>query len=235
MFVEKDAEYERYIRFRAVSQKLSSELTRRLQKKEIYRCGKDLGLLRKKTLVLSSDDDVGFLMDYCIHNPCRKKSCIDVYIEQSSVEQESDDMMMLLALRESFFSIIQMNASEKGYHCYVEDILRQQDLALIDVGFATSAVPGVLIAARLMKMPASNFYMTTGAPMRIQENWALDAVATILRKFAHPIESGSLSNTQANSIGKQVLRLLLQQDNSNMILADPAVHEETLSELSSGH
>jgi hypothetical protein len=228
MLVEKDVDYERYIRLRAVSKKLNLELTRRLQKKEIYRCGKDLGLLSKKTLVFSSEDDVGFLMDYCIHNPSGKKSCIDVYIEQSSFEQVSDEMMMLKALRGSFFSIFHVNRTGKGYLCYAEDILRQQNIALIDVGFGSSAVPGILIAARLMTMPASNYYMTTGAPMRIQEKWALDAVETSLRKFTHPIESGNLSNTQANSLGKQVIRLLLQQDNENTRLADPEEHEQAL-------
>jgi hypothetical protein len=79
-----------------------------------------------------------------------------------------------------------------------------------------------------MTMPASNYYMTTGAPMRIQEKWALDAVETSLRKFTHPIESGNLSNTQANSLGKQVIRLLLQQDNENTRLADPEEHEQAL-------
>jgi hypothetical protein len=96
------------------------------------------------------------------------------------------------------------------------------------VGFGSSAVPGVLIAARLMKMPASNYYMTTGAPVPIREKWAIDAVGTILRKFTHPIESGNLSNTQANSLGKQVIRLLLRQDNENTRLADPEEHEQAL-------
>ena len=228
MLVEKDADYERYIRLRAVSKKLNLELTRRLQKKEIYRCGKDLGLLRNKTLVFSSEDDVGVLMDYCINNSSGKKSCIGLYIEQSSFEQASDEMMMLKALRESFFSICQVHRTEKGYLCYAEDILRQQSVALTDVGFGSSAVPGVLIAARLMKMPASNYYMTTGAPVPIREKWAIDAVGTILRKFTRPIESGNLSNTQANSLGKQVIRLLLRQDNENTRLADPEEHEQAL-------
>ncbi len=43
MLVEKDADYERYVQLRAVSKKLNEELTRRLQKKEIYRCGKACG------------------------------------------------------------------------------------------------------------------------------------------------------------------------------------------------
>jgi hypothetical protein len=228
MLVEKDADYERYIRLRAVSKKLNGELTRRLQKKELYRCAKDLGLLRKKTLVFSGEDDVNILMDYCINNSSGKKSCIDRYIEQSSFDQLSDEMMMLKALRGSFFSICQVQRTEKGYLCYAEDILRQQRVALADVGLGSSAVPGLVIAARLMKMPASIFHMTTGAPVPIREQWAIDAVGTILRKFTHSIESGNLSNTQANSLGKQVIRLLLQQDNENTRLADPEEHEQAL-------
>ncbi len=209
MSVEKDADYERYLRLRDVSRKLTLELSRHIQKKEIHRCGKDLGLLRKKTLVCNSEDDVGVLMDYCIHNPARKNSCIDDYIEQSTFEQVSDEMMMLKALGISYFSIFQVNRTQKDYLCYAKDILRQQQILLIDVGLGSSATPGILIAARLMKMPASNYYMTTGAPVAIREKWAIDAVETIMRKYSQPTESGNLSHTQANSLGKQVLRLLL--------------------------
>jgi hypothetical protein len=100
----------------------------------------------------------------------------------------------------------------------------------MDVGFGSSAVPGILIAARLMKVPARNDYMTTGAPVPIQGRQAMDAVETILRKFIRPIESGTLSHTQANSLGKQVIRLLLRQDNENTRFADPEEHEQALRE-----
>ena len=118
MYLENDNDdYVRYKRLRAVSKELNSKLTQCLHKKELYRGAKDLGLLRKKTLVFNSVDHASVLMDYCIHNPSGKKSCIDLYIEQSSLEQVSDEMMMLKALRESFFSIIQVHRTEKGYLC----------------------------------------------------------------------------------------------------------------------
>lgn len=50
MLVKKDADYERYPRFRAVGKELSLELVHRLQKKDIHRCAKDLGLLKKNIL-----------------------------------------------------------------------------------------------------------------------------------------------------------------------------------------
>ena len=230
MLIKKDADYERYLRLRAVSKNLNSELVRCLQKKDIHRCGKDLGLLKKNTLVFDSEGDVSILMDYCLHNPPGKKSCIDLFIEQSSLEPVSDKMMMLRALRESFFSIFQVSRTENGSLCYVEDILRQQQIVLMDVGLGSSALPGTLIAARLMKMPSSNYYMTTGAPMQIPDNPAIDMVEMVLRKYSHQIESGNLSHTQANSLGKQVIRLLLRRDNKNARLADPEEHERALRE-----
>ena len=234
MQLENDEDYERYKRLRAVSKKLNSELVQHIRKKELYRCAKDLGLLRKKSLVLNREDDVNVLMDYCIHNPCGKKSCIDIYIEQSSLGEVSDEMMMLKALRESFFSIIQVRSTEKGYLCHADDILRPQDIVLADVGLGSSSEAGVLIAARFMKVPASKYFMTTGAPMQIRDKWALDAIDAVLGKYIEPIESGSLSTTQSNSLGKQVIRLLLQQNNGNIRTADPEAHEEVLrkSELS---
>ena len=56
MLVKKDADYERYLRLRAVGKKLNSELIRRVQKKDIHRCGKDLGLLKKNTLIFQKID-----------------------------------------------------------------------------------------------------------------------------------------------------------------------------------
>jgi hypothetical protein len=235
MYLENDDNYVRYKRLRAVSKELNSKLTQRLQKKEIYRCAKDLGLLRMKTLVFNSDDHASVLMDYCIHNPSGKKSCIDLYIEQSSFEQVSDEMMMLKALRESFFSIVQVQRTEKGYLCYVEDVLRDQDIVLADVGLGSSSAPGTLITARLMKIPASNYFMTTGAPMQIQDKGAIDAIDAILINYIHPIKSGNLSVTQANSLGKQVIRVLLRQDNGNVRLADPEEHEEALRKSHLSH
>jgi hypothetical protein len=236
MYLENDNDdYVRYKRLRAVSKELNSKLTQRLHKKELYRGAKDLGLLRKKTLVFNSVDHASVLMDYCIHNPSGKKSCIDLYIEQSSLEQVSDEMMMLKALRESFFSIIQVHRTEKGYLCYVGDVLRDQDIVLADVGLGSSSAPGTLVVARLMKIPGSNYFMTTGAPMQIQDKWAIDAIDGILSNYIDAMESGNLSVTQANSLGKQVIRALLRQDNGNLTLADPEEHEEALRKAHLSH
>jgi hypothetical protein len=236
MYLENDNDdYVRYKRLRAVSKELNSKLTQRLHKKELYRGAKDLGLLRKKTLVFNSVDHASVLMDYCIHNPSGKKSCIDLYIEQSSLEQVSDEMMMLKALRESFFSIIQVHRTENGYLCYVGDVLRDQDIVLADVGLGSSSAPGILVAARLMKIPGSNYFMTTGAPMQIQDKWAIDAIDGILSNYIDAMESGNLSVTQANSLGKQVIRALLRQDNGNLTLADPEEHEEALRKAHLSH
>lgn len=179
-------------------------------------------------MVFDQEDDVGVLMDYCIHNPSGKKSCVDLYIEQASLEPVSDEMMMLKALRESFFSFVHVNEAEKGYLCFAKDILRQQGIVLMDLGLGSTALPGTLVATRLMRMPASDRYMTTGAPMSIRGEEAVDLVEWILRRFIEPIESGSLSRTQANSLGKQVIRGLLRVGTDNTVLGDPEAHKESL-------
>jgi hypothetical protein len=231
--LEKDADYERYRRLRAVNKKINAELSGLLHKNGIYRCAKDLGRLKKNTLVLNNEDDLSTLMDYCIHNPSGKRSCIDSYIERSSFEPVSDEMMLLKALRESFFSILQVNSTEKGYLCHVDDILRKQNIILLDIGLGSSAPPGTLVAARLIKMPVAHYYMTTGAPMLIREKYAIDTVAATLRTFARAIDSGNLSKTQANAIGKRVTRALLEQENENSRLADPEEVERVLHKSNS--
>ena len=102
MLIEKDGDYERYMRLRAVGKELNSKLADGLQKKDINRCGEDLGILKKNILIFENEDDVAVLREYCIHNPSGKKSRIDHYIEQSSLEAVSDEVMLLKALREAF-------------------------------------------------------------------------------------------------------------------------------------
>lgn len=228
MIIEKDADYERYMRLRAVGKELNSRLADGLQKKDIHQCGKDLGILKKNILMFENEDDVAVLMEYCIHNTSGKKSRIDLYIEQSPPEPVSDEMMLLKALRDASFSIVQVNRTEKGYLCYAEDILRRQDIVLIDLGLGSTAPPGALIATRLMKMPASEYYMTTGAAMGVRGDGAVAAVKAVLRKFSHVIESGNLSQTQANSLGKQVIRSLLRVRSEKTMLIDPEEHEQAL-------
>jgi hypothetical protein len=75
-----------------------------------------------------------------------------------------------------------------------------------------------------MKMPASDYYMTTGASIGVREKQAIDVVEWVLSKFTQPIESGNLSRTQVNSIEKQVTRALLRVKSKNMILGDPEAH-----------
>jgi hypothetical protein len=179
-------------------------------------------------LIFDNENDVAALMDYCIHNPSGKKSCIDLYIERSSLDPLSDEMMMLKALRESLYTIFQVDRTEKGYLTYAKDILWRRNIVLIDVGLGSSARPGVLIAARLMKMPGSDYYMTTGAPMMVQEKHAIDAVSITLSAFSASIERGDLSPRQASAIGKRITRVLLQQDNRNMLLLEPNEHERAL-------
>ena len=228
MLIEKDGDYERYMRLRAVGKELNSKLADGLQKKDINRCGEDLGILKKNILMFENEDDVAVLREYCIHNPSGKKSRIDLYIEQSSLEAVSDEVMLLKALREAFFAIVQVNRTEKGYLCYAEDILRRQDFLLIDLGLGSTGRPGMLIATRLMKMPASEYYMTTGAAIPVRGKQAMDVVKAVLRKFSQPIESGNLSQTQANSLGRQLIRSLLRVRSENTMLMDPEELEEAL-------
>jgi hypothetical protein len=86
----------------------------------------------------------------------------------------------------------------------------------------------MLVAARLIKMPATRYYMTTGAPMLIREQHTVDEVAMILRIFSRSIESGNLSQTQAHAIGKGVTRAVLRQVNENSRLVDPEDVERVL-------
>ncbi len=98
---------------------------------------------------------------------------------------------------------------------------------LLDHGLWLSSV---IRSGGAQKVPYINFSIFFNNFKDPTYEQAIDAVDAVFRKFFQPIESGNLSHSQANSLGKQVIRSLLRVRSENMILGDPEEHEEALGE-----
>jgi len=206
-----DSEFQRYKRFRETAKALSVQLVEQLRTGSLKKCGKDLGIFKNGAFILGSEDETPVLMDYCIHSQrVGKKPFIDFFIEQSSYEALSDEMMLLKALSHSHFTVISITGTEKNYLVQALDILRQQELTLIDSGLGQTAKPGLMMAARLLRIPASDYYMTTGAGVPFMSDAALDGLERLISKYAPALERGNLSPSQESSFTKQLIRMQLR-------------------------
>jgi hypothetical protein len=161
---EHAAKLARYKHLRQVGLQLNNHLMQSLSKDILDEGGKDLGILKGKTLVLDTQDEIAVLADHCIYDVRRKGgNGIERYLAATPPPPDSDEMVLLQAMRAARFSLIRVEGTEPGVGLHVRDLLRDETLFLMDVAFSQSAPVGLVMAARIMA--PEGMYQTTGAAL----------------------------------------------------------------------
>jgi hypothetical protein len=156
----------RYKQLRKVGLELNNRLMKTLSKSILDEGGHKLGILKKNVLVLDSEDEVALLADFCIYNVRRDgKNAIERYLEEAPPPPDSDEMVLLQAMRQARYSLFECESAELGVGVYVRDLLRGERLFLMDVGFSQTGSPGLILAARVMAPEGMN--QTTGAALPV--------------------------------------------------------------------
>ena len=81
-------------------------------------------------------------------------------LRASAPAPESDDWVLLQALRQARYSLFAADATEPGVGVHARDLLRDDPLVIVDVGFSRSASVGTVLAARTVS--PDGISMTTG-------------------------------------------------------------------------
>ena len=167
-------------------------LVKRLSKSEKQEGAQKLGILKNGVMVFDTEDDTAYLMDYCIHH-VRTDGCNAVEREliARSNAPESDEFTCLRALQHTVYSIFIVEAVEPGLGVHVRDLRSQEVLFVMDLGFGSSAVPGIVIATRIISVAGIN--MTGGAAIPLGGIPRFH-LAEFLKKQA-TVRSGKLSRS----------------------------------------
>lgn len=156
----------RYQHLRMVGRNLNSKLVKRLSKDVLHEGGKRLGILRGDTLVFGSEDETSVLMDYCLYDVRRNgRNTIEQYLIDSPADPESDEMTCLRAMQHAIYSLFVVESVERGLGVMVRDLLSNEVLLVVDMGFGSTAQPGLLFASRLLFH--DGFSMTGGAALPV--------------------------------------------------------------------
>jgi hypothetical protein len=156
----------RYQHLRMVGRSLSSKLVKRLSKDVLHEGGKKLGILRGGTLVFESEDETSVLMDYCLYDVRRNgRNTIEQYLIDFSADPESDEMTCLRAMQHAIYSLFVVESVERGLGVTVRDLLSNEVLLVVDMGFGSTAQPGLVFASRLLFH--DGFSMTGGAALPV--------------------------------------------------------------------
>ena len=174
--VERAEVLTRYRRLRELSRKHGNAIIKKLPKKTVLDCGKRIGLVRRKTFIASSMEEIMLAIDLAVYSPRSPRvSPVDRYRITSKFVNHSEDDLMLDAMCRSRFSLFLVKRRHLAAGLILEDLLRQEEVWLMDEGFEQTVPDGGTLASRVTKPDA--FHMTTGAAIPITREAMQDVAA----------------------------------------------------------
>ena len=211
---------DRYAEYRRIAWKLNNEvLPKSLSKSVLGAAGRQLGMLRKNTLVLGNEDELGLLMDYSIHD-CREKggNAVSRYRAEVHLDPDSDEYAVVKAMSESFYTLIEAVEVLPGVGVRVADLWADREYLLIDMGFSKTARKGLVLATRIL--PFAEFVTTSGAALPVDAQTLRDIRDTVVPR--HKIAQDgkcSLANgrRKAADLTAAIIRLCLESGASDRI------------------
>ncbi len=179
--VERTEVLMRYRRLRELSRKHANAIIERIPKKTVLDWGKRIGLVRRKTVVASTMEELTLVFDLAVYaTRSGKISAVERYRRSSKFAVGSEDDLVLEAMCRSRFSIFLVKRRHLAAGLILEDLLRQEELWLMDERLEQTAADDVVLACRVTR--PDSFHMTTGAPIPM----SLDAIENVAAAFPAP-------------------------------------------------
>lgn len=212
-----------YRRMRRLGVELNLKLIKQLPKAAVPECGKKLGLSKAGTLIFNNDDEIAVLYDYCLYHYRRgNKTVIERYLQESPPEPGSAEMTLLQAMSDAHYSVFRLAEILPRQGAVLFDLVRRENVELIDLSLAETGMPGTLLVARLLSLP--QFRMSSGTMIPLPEPLIEQRILPLIDKFM-PADGGgsraSMSPAQDAAFTGQLIRLALHADGAdNMFYTD---------------
>ncbi|RXH12469.1 hypothetical protein [Bradyrhizobium guangzhouense] len=169
---------DRYLHLRKISKTLHDDVLRSISADALLSQARRLGLAQGRTFVLDHEDEMYFVYDLAIYTaPADRSRAIDRYARPAPFAPQSDERLMLDAMRASQFAILLIERPHDSAGLIVTDILRNTKVWLLDVGLEASMDEGELIATRLIT--PGPFSMTAGVNVPFEVEM-LEAICAML-------------------------------------------------------
>jgi hypothetical protein len=151
----------RYLHLREISKRLHEGVLESISGDTLLSHARRLGLAQGKTLLLEDMDEMYYVYDLAVYTaPPDRSRAIDRYAKSVKFEAQSDERLILDAMRMSQFAILLIEQRHDMVGLIATDILRNSKVWLLDVGLESSMNDGELIATRLLT--PGPFSMTAG-------------------------------------------------------------------------
>jgi len=170
--------------------------------------------MKGNTLVLQDMDEIDVLTDYCIYDYRENGlNAISRYMVKSPPVLDSDEYVVLKAMSESFYTLVQVEHVLPGVGVRADDLLGEKQFLIIDLGFSKTAIEGLVLATRLLSF--ADFTMTSGAPLAVAPETLSEILDITLQQFG--TEDGEYINIdiqQIPDLNAAIIRLCLKNESS---------------------
>ena len=202
---------EQYKKYRSIGREINNILLKYLSKKAVQVCGRNLAIMSGKTLVFQDEDESSVLMDHCIYDYYENgQNAIAAYMEAVPPAPGTDEAIVLRAMSESFYTLVQVSEIVEDVGVWADDLLDSRQYLIVDIGFSQTAVEGLVLATRLI--PFTGFLMSSGAARPVDKECLRSIFAYLEQQFSS--EDGKYLEIDAQrrpEMTAAILRCCLQQ------------------------
>ena len=178
-----------YHRLREASRALHNRLIRQIPKTVLTASAERLGLLSptpgrrgEETLLLEDEYEISVLMDYCVYHGRADGHTVIGRALAAPPPTGSEERRLLQAMQHARFSVFAVEEAVPGIGVQVRDLLRDEALFLVDIGFSETATPGLVLAGNVVSLPGLS--MTTGAMLPVDRTIVEDLVQRLPGRFS---------------------------------------------------
>ncbi len=177
-----------YQRLRTIIRDLFSRIIRHATREMLVSTARDFGMYRDGQLLLG-EGDMDILSDRMAYDArIGGKSLIDLYVDAQGRDGLGEDELRAIALMNTaHYSMFRIVDLEPGGCLTISDRLAevttgqaQSLLNMIDLSLSASAIPGLLIATRLLN--AGSFHMTSGVIFPFESRHQEEIVAYLRQR-----------------------------------------------------
>jgi hypothetical protein len=168
---------DRYRKLRAISVTHNSGAMNRLTHDALIEQARRLGIVRGRTLLLNTADELSLVSDLLVHarHPGRKRP-LDRYASSQRFSPGSEEALVLDAMVAARFAILRVKARHPEAGLIMTDAIREEEFWLVDEGMEQSAPNGYSMATRVFS--PQDFHMTAGVAIPLTRPLLASALAS---------------------------------------------------------